>query len=331
MQQLTANEFEKERDRYDQAVLMSPDIDHFCSSSTWINAARMAFHAECHPLIFRLESGYLSLIVLPETPIGRLAVPLEATWGMSAPLVGQFPSEVVTEAVAALETVSDRFDSLYLMGFDKEGPWFNALVNALRPTHKLGFGAQAGRIWASLLDGEEGWLNRRGVGFKKSLRNLSNRCDQAEVQFEYHRSTSNLNDTISRIISIEHCSWKGRTGSGINQGQMLQFYQAMFKQLQEEDRLRVGFATINGDDVAFIFGGIFATTYRGLQMSYKTGFERLGLGHFMQRNQIHALCCEPIERYDLGQEMDYKLDWGENVQRSTALIAIPHSASKSPS
>jgi CelD/BcsL family acetyltransferase involved in cellulose biosynthesis len=104
---------------------------------------------------------------------------------------------------------------------------------------------------------------------------------------------------------------------------MLDFYRLMVPRLHRRGALRLGFAQRDGQDLAYILGGIFGDTYRGLQFSFAADEEPLSLGNLCQYWQLERLCAENIALYDLGSEVEYKRRWGEIVHETVTLVAWP--------
>ena len=81
------------------------------------------------------------------------------------------------------------------------------------------------------------------------------------------------------------------------------------------------FARLEGEDVAYIFGAVFGDTYRGLQFSFDSRFSSLSLGNLCQLEEVRRLIESGLRRYDLGSEVRYKRNWGEEVVETACLIA----------
>jgi CelD/BcsL family acetyltransferase involved in cellulose biosynthesis len=95
----------------------------------------------------------------------------------------------------------------------------------------------------------------------------------------------------------------------------------MSARLMTAGKRRLTFARLEGEDVAYIFGGVFGDTYRGLQFSFDSQLTKFSLGNLCQFETIQRLAREGVARYDLGTEVRYKRRWGETVESTTALIA----------
>ena len=81
---------------------------------------------------------------------------------------------------------------------------------------------------------------------------------------------------------------------------------------------------LNDEDIGFVLGGVFGAVYRGLQLSYRVGFERLEPGNIGQLEMIRRMSIEGVHTYDLGTDMDYKTKWAENAFTTQMLIIMPH-------
>jgi CelD/BcsL family acetyltransferase involved in cellulose biosynthesis len=126
-----------------------------------------------------------------------------------------------------------------------------------------------------------------------------------------------------RIYRIETRSWKGMEGSGFVDGGMRAFYAAMVPMLAERGAMRAIIGRVGETDVCFIFGGIFAGTFRGLQMSFDENFRELELGNAMQILMLQRLQYEGLSIYDLGSDMAYKARWSDQVFETVTLVARP--------
>lgn len=316
---ISLDDLQQQHAQFDAAVSASAELDRFCSSSAWVIPAAKYLHPEClDTLIFRLPSGYCALLVIQTEGFGRLAIPLEASWGMGAPFVGQNSSAVLDQTFDALNAHSDCFDAIYTFGYPADGEWAEGIISRNRH-HRLGWGTTSTRIVASLEGGMVGWLGRRTPRFRKNIRRLQRTVEEAGVQFEWANNDA-LDDSLQRIFAIESQSWKGLTGGGIVSPEFWKFYQMMLPMLANKDNLLVGFVTKDGNDLAYIFGGLHANGYRGLQMSFVESARHMGLGNFVQLKTIEKVVDRGHHRYDLGQDMAYKHAWGERSESSRALV-----------
>lgn len=311
--------------RFDDAVARTPECDRFCSSSPWALSAYEAFHADTDPFVLELDSGWAALMLAPTPGLGRCAFPLEATWGFASALIGPDPRSVVRDLAAALAELRGSWDSLYLLGLKREGLAFQELVRCFARRFTLGIGRTTVRCVASLEGGEHGFLSRRSAGFRENLRRADRRAGAAGVTFERSLPGAvDLERVMARILAVERRSWKGLDGDGIDSGRMLTFYQAMFPRLVAQGSLRAGFLTRDGEDLAFIVGGIADGSYRGLQVSFVADAPAdLGLGNLAQLGMIRWLVDEGCATYDLGQDMPYKHRWAEQRVTSVALVVRP--------
>lgn len=316
---------------FDAAVLASPRIDHFCSSSAWVLSAHAAFHGSGRGFIAALDEGFVALSRARTSGLGRYYAALEAMWGLACPIVGERAQRVGADAAALLLDQRERWDVLWLGGIERDGPLFRALAGGLGRRAELRLGPSMRRHQAALDGGFDGWLARRSPLFRKRIR-------QSLRAFEREGLTLSWVDTrtsseggapgpdgaalFERILAVERRSWKGLEGTGFVQGEMRAFYARMVPQLAQAGRLRVLFAARGDEDVAVCFGGVLGDTFRGLQNSFDDRFRALSLGNAMQAHTIARLCAEGVAIYDLGSEMEYKARWAEGGLETVTLIAV---------
>jgi CelD/BcsL family acetyltransferase involved in cellulose biosynthesis len=308
-------------DELDAAVAASPAIDRFCSASAWILAAHDALMGERTPWVWRTRHGWLTLARRRRADGGVVFEPLELAWGLASPLVGPAPVTLARELLALAADDPD-WDAMLLAGLVEDGPADRALIRGLPPGWRWGRGTETQRYVASLDGGVDGFLGRRSRNLRKALRVGEREAAAAGLSFHpvTPRTVPEIDDMLRRIVAIERRSWKGKSGVGVDQGPMLEFYQRMTHALAPRGRLRLIVCKDGARDVAFILGGVFAGEYRGLQFSFDDDYRRFGLGNLLQLRQIEALCAEGIGVYDLGTAMPYKERWAETVVETRLLV-----------
>jgi CelD/BcsL family acetyltransferase involved in cellulose biosynthesis len=100
------------------------------------------------------------------------------------------------------------------------------------------------------------------------------------------------------------------------------FYERALARLIPAGAFRGLVATIEGRDVGFVFGGVFGSTYRGLQVSFDADHRALGLGNVLQARLIERLAGEGITTYDLGSDIEYKARWAEPGLTTATLVVL---------
>jgi CelD/BcsL family acetyltransferase involved in cellulose biosynthesis len=313
---------------FDARVAESPGVDLFCSSSAWILPACRVFARGAKPLVLRADAGYVALATLPLHGGGRAAIPLEATWGLASPFIGPHPEAIVEFLAPILTGPNSPADALFLSGLDPNGAAARALAKFCRRCGWFfGLRQHAGRHSASLEGGLEGFYARRSSGFRANARRARRVATREGVKYEVlsrWAGTEQLLATWSRIQAIERRSWKGLEGFGIDQEPMRGFYRDMVLRLSARGTLRVVFARLGDRDIAFVFGGIFGGTYRGLQVSFDESHRSLSPGVLVHLEMIENLAGESVGLYDLGTEMDYKSRWGETGLETVTAVVTPH-------
>ncbi|MBA2664753.1 MAG: GNAT family N-acetyltransferase [Bradymonadaceae bacterium] len=323
MRETTPEKFLEKVEAYDSAVMMTPDIDHFCSSSAWIVPAHQAFLPE-HPIwLLECEHGFAALARGNDSHLGTYLHPLEASWALACPLVGTHVAHLTRAFVEACRGLANEWNLLFLSGIAPQSTHFRELVHGFRRDYSMGLGSSSIRRVASLDGGVEGFFGRRSPRFRANLRRVRRRAEHAGVRYEFIRSATCEQDAIGlleRALLIEQRSWKGQSDTGIIDGPMKVFYHTMLPMLVRRDALRFVFVTLDGVDIAYCFGATFNDTFRGLQMSYDESYAEHSPGTLAQLEIIHQLCEENIGFYDLGSEMDYKKQWAEQGLETVALI-----------
>lgn len=318
MDKLSFEQFDECAAAFDDTVLKTEEIDRFCSSSAWIRPAQIAFVDDTSPMILRSDNGWAALMTMP-TVLGRTLVPLECTWGLASPILGVRPSVVVTELHQVLHRKERDWQALYLPGLKRGGAAFTALLHRFALGYRIGLGRETIRHVASLDGGFEGWMSRRSARFRKNMRRVERNA--TAYRFRPERvGGDRVKEIYAQIVAIERRSWKGRSGNGIDQGRMNRFYGEMLPRLASRDGLRVIFAEREGEDVGFVFGGLFGDTYRGLQMSFDDEHRVDSVGNLLQLASIRQLADEGVALYDLGSEMAYKQRWAEERQQTIPLV-----------
>jgi CelD/BcsL family acetyltransferase involved in cellulose biosynthesis len=319
---LSLSDLDAESARFDAAVLESSDVDRFCSSTDWILPAAEALMPRREPFLRAGEHGWLALMAA-EHPVGMVLEPLEAMWALGCPIIGRDEEKAAREIVAAIRREQPRA-LLLLSGLVQGSPRFVATARAFNPLYLLRLGPITRRHCADLRGGFDAFLARRSANVRRGLQRALKRARELGLTFEPVLVAEGGADTAyDRILAVEARSWKAAEGVSILHSEMLGFYRLMLRRLARRGAVRLQFARLGGEDVAYILGGLFGDTYRGLQFSYDRAHEVLSLGNLCQYHQVRALCDEGIALYDLGAEVDYKRRWGERIHETVSLVALP--------
>lgn len=297
---------------YDEAVATGLTLDRFCSSTFWILPAARHLTPEALPRILR-ANGSFSVLARSSSWLH----PLEAAWGLSCPLVGHDPEAAVELFLDTLERDSE-WSATLATGLAESSSTWKRLARALARTYTVDRGPTTRRYVARLEDGLDGFLRRRPAGLRKSLEKAQRRAERSGLTFEVRDRGQ---AAFERILAVERRSWKGLHGVGIDREPMRSFYRDMNRRLLDRGRRRLMFARLEEEDVAYIFGGIFGDTYRGLQFSFDSRFSSLSPGNLSQLEEVRRLAESGVRRYDLGSEVRYKQKWGEEVVETGSLIA----------
>ena len=312
MDSLTLQDLDALAAEYDVAVATGFIVDRFCSSSFWILPAARHLSPHTLPRIFRANGSY---VVLARS--SSWLHPLEATWGLCCPLVGQDPDAAVELFLGALEREGE-WSAALATGLAESSPLWKKLGRALARRYGVERGPSTRRYVAHLEDGLDGFLARRPAGLRRNLERAHRRAGRSGLTFEVR---DREDASFERLLAVERRSWKGRNGVGIDREPMRSFYRDMNRRLLDRGQRRLMFARLEGEDVAYIFGGLFGDTFRGLQFSFDSRFSSLSLGNLCQLEEVRRLVESGVRRYDLGSEVRYKQKWGEEVVETASLIA----------
>ncbi len=305
---------------YDDAVSSATLPDRFCTGSPWVISAHEAFTEGASTRVHQFDEGFVPLAERV-TALGATWMPLEASWGLAAPLVGPDLDALAARLAELVQQGPRTWDALFLSGLVRGGPDFSALVRRLGRRFRLGLGTPTVRCVASIEGGMEGFLARRTPAFRKNLRRLQRAVEgRLSVEFLSPTSEGEALAAYDEIQRIEVKSWKAREGHGIAEGPMRTFYARMVPRLARRGELRVTFARIDGEPAGYVLGGLRGTEYRGLQISFDDTHRVLSLGHLMQAATVRRLTEEGVMRYDLGTDMAYKRVWAELEVETLPLV-----------
>ncbi|MEM6731298.1 MAG: GNAT family N-acetyltransferase [Myxococcota bacterium] len=316
--------FERHRGHFDGLVAKTPDIDGFCSSTDWVVPAHHALMPERDARIWRGDEGYLALSLAVAEDGRRFLQPLEAAWCLACPLIGSNTDALAKRSAQLLHAVRESFDLALLCGLTPNSRFLARVARALVPFFELRQGPSTVRHIANLGEGVERYLGRRSRNFRRSLERARRRCENVGITYEHIDRAGPIDpDTLyHRIIDVERRSWKGREQSGITEGGMRELYRRIVVRLASRRTLELSFARHEGRDVAYILGGRFGNSYRGLQFSFDSAYERLSLGNVIQLETMRRLEHEGIVDYDLGTDVPYKSRWADRQHETIMLVVV---------
>lgn len=320
LDRLSFEDLDARAEAYDRAVASTDHVDRFCSSSFWIlPAARCLLAPSARPLVVTGGDSWVALARnVDRDGASSVLHPLEATWGLPSPLIGPDPEAAATLLEGVLSQ-APPWRLAILTGLVSGSRLLREVLARTGRAYAVALGPRTRRYVADLSEGVEGFLRRRSTGFRKNLRKAERRAAARGLAFEVHDQSSRVEEDFERILAIERRSWKGRSGVGIDRGPMRALYREMHERLRRRGALRLAFARLDGEDAAYVLGGRFLDTYRGLQFSYDERHQALSLGSLCQLHEIRRLVEDGVERYDLGTEVRYKKRWGERVFTTTSL------------
>jgi len=321
--ELAWDRFMREADAFDMAVLSTPDIDHFCSSSAWICAARHAFMPQAEPLVLHCRHGYVAMIRERKTALGTVLLPMEASWCLPSSLVGPNPAMLVRPLFHYLREHEDGWDAILFAGIMEGSALYFYLPRIFAARYRIFRGPNVSRRIAGIGDGRAGFLRRRSAKFRKNLRRAEAAGQAVDLSFTHYSDAmeeSGWSELFERVMAIEGKSWKGLEDQGVDQEPMRTFYRELMRLQAPRGRIRALLAHLGGRDVGYILGGVLTDFFRGYQFSYDAHYRHLSLGNLLQMRMIEGLAAEGVGYYDLGTDIPYKSRWGEIESETVSLI-----------
>ena len=324
MKSLTFDQLSSDAVAYDEAVSRTPGIDHFCSSSFWVLPAATHLMSAGAPWVRHVDGAYIALARSDHGPRTTVLHPLEAMWALPSPLIGAAPSELTEFFLRTLDA-DNGWNAAVLTGLNESSALWKKLLPTLSKRYVLSRGPITRRYAVDLTEGIDGFLRHRSAGFRRNIRKAERRARHRQLEFEIADTCAgeDADASFDRLLAIERRSWKGRRGVGIDTEPMCSFYRDMNRRLVERGARRLVFAIMEGDDAAYIFGGVFGTTYRGLQFSFDDRYRAHSLGNLCQLEEIRRLGGEGLELYDLGTAVPYKKRWGDCVFATSCVVVQP--------
>lgn len=317
-------QLDEHADAFDEEVAACNEIDQFCSSSFWVLPAAIELMPPRSAAITRGPDGWLAFMRGEHPGSGRYLEPLESSWGLACPLIGRDTSNLVKWFADVLERTRQQWDLTLLAGVPTGSLLLMNLAHHLGKRFRVLRHAQSARHLASLVGGIEGFLGRRSGNFRRSLQRSQARARTEGIVFEHHQphDVEQALGLFARVQAVESTSWKGRDEVGIATGAFGAFYRNMVPRLTRRQALHVLFARHDGKDVAFLLGGLFGDTFRGLQASFNEAYRTAGLGNLCQIEMLRRLPAD-VQFYDLGSAgLDYKARWAERTVTSEVLVVL---------
>lgn len=310
------------------ALDATDEIDRWCSGPDWVLPVHTGFAPDADTVLLDLGGehgqGFALLARYRLTDGRNMLAGLEPLWGFASPLIGTDIGAVATSVAEHLVT-DPTWDVLVLPGMplpDRPTAFTPRVVRAMGSLGQIRIGEGITRQVADLTGGYEAWHARRSRTFRRNLRQATERADREGVT--YH-DVAGDHAVFDRILAIERRSWKGADESGITSPEMRVTYGAMVARLAARGRLRAHIARCGGVDVGYIFGGVRAGRYRGLQLSFVQEAASLSVGHLLQAHQLQRLTADDEAlSYDLGMDFEYKRRWADEAVTSFTIVVDRH-------
>ncbi len=303
---------------FDSWIESTPQIDAFCSSSTWGIPATSAFGPRDPAETWSFDEGAAAF-----ARYGNFLRPLECVWLLGTPIVGPKPHVVLRELFRDTNFMASDWRILVLAGIPVgTSEWYPFVDFARRLGRIDQLGDPRARNIASLDGGLDGWMGRRTGKFRTGLRRSDKLAAEYGVTFRRRiiATAAQAEQIFQTIEQVEQRSHKLVGGNSILNEPMRSFVSGVLH--LSATRYTVRFIEAWADDqvVGYIFGTVFQEMYRGLQMSFDDAYRTLALGNLLQLNMIQWLADDHVRLYDMGAELPYKERWAELKQETRTLL-----------
>lgn len=321
---------------WERLALTSEQADPFCCSPPW----HLAYHQAFNParrLCFRAAPD-ACLIFAEEllSPEKMYLTPIEASWLFGCPLLGKDAPELLADALDDIAgEYAPTFPGIVISGIRPEGRLAPELLRRFGRFFTFYRHASSVQCAASLQGGLDGFLSRRSANHRAKLRKAARQAREHGVCFERHSpaSAEEAAQIYRRMLRVEKLSWKGIGQCGMAESPAKEFYAALICRLAASGAARIIFASHEGRDMGFIFGGMAGSIYRGQQYSYDATWKDWSIGNLLQLEKVTWLCEEAAQRYDMGPivgpRMSYKQHWTEQNMEIQTWLLLPNRAGRS--
>lgn len=302
---------------WNRLALATPQPDPFCATTAWQLSWREAADPERLLVVRECSDG---LVQFARHKLGSKNVlgPVERLWMFGCNVLGPAGVDLLEQLIRepAMEAAG-LGRRIVISGLDPQGPQLAEIRSRLSACGKFRQFGRDLQCAASLEGGLDGFLSRRSANHRKKLRQAIRRGQAMGIGFERHApgSADAAAAVFARMLAVERRSWKGIADRGMDGPMTRIFYGSMLRRLAVARAGRVMFATHEGNDIGYIFGGMAGEIYRGQQFSFDDTWRDMSIGNLLQYEQLAWLCEEGAARYDMGPLtgpfMKYKEHWTE--------------------
>lgn len=319
MRRLSYDDFLDQRESFDEAVSGTGEISPFCSSSLWQVAAHDAMGSDGEAgrdWIFENGGDWIVFVEREQTSV---FFPLESAWMFGCPLAGDPGRSLALLETTARKQIAGPVG--FCIGGIRDGATLHRLLQDRGPSWTRLQVFPATDCMEIDLEGDfDAWLRRRSKSFRRSIRQMRAPEDLEIVD----AGDLPARELFDRVLAIQRRTYKWEEGTDIFQGERyLRFYRILLTELHDLGELRLLFARRDGEDLAYIFGGVRGDTYRGLQMSFVEEAREWRLGNRLQLENLRARAGEGIVHYDLGMHAPYKERWADRRVGYVGAFVVP--------
>ncbi|HIJ61033.1 MAG TPA: GNAT family N-acetyltransferase [Nitrospirae bacterium] len=307
---------------FNKLVFRTEQADPICCRTEW----QISFHEAFSPfrslIINNTEDSLIAFATYFFPSVGYILEPLENHWFFACPLLGDNPNELLISLLQK-EPFLKNPPYIIISGLIRESKITRTLIRFFQKRYDISLLEPTLYRSASLEDGLDGYLSRRTAKLRKNLKSAERKAQRENIVFEFvnPKSIQEADSIYSKVTDIERRSWKGINNCGITVQPSYSFYRLLIMRMTLSKTIRILFARHGSKYIGYMFGGVAGGYYRGQQFSYDEDYSHYSIGNLLQINMINRLAQENIQRYDMGQDMEYKRIWAEiRLETNTILL-----------
>lgn len=172
----------------------------------------------------------------------------------------------------------------------------------------------------------EAYLKARGKNLKQQLSRAAKRCEAVgKVELVTHQKVppAEAVELLDRVFVLSARSWKGTTGEAIGvQPLVAAFYREVAERFNDRGELMLTMLTIDGQDVAYVFGIAAGKRYYHIDTAYDRALHDASPGTLVNLHLIRELHELGFEQYVNEGYEAYKARWMSSELPTLELMAF---------
>ena len=163
---------------------------------------------------------------------------------------------------------------------------------------------------------------------RSDFRRMSRKAEAlGDINYEIvEPDAGNLQRLLDEAFAVEAQSWKGRSGTAINQDERTEaFYRAYAEGAMEAGILRLCFMRIDGKAAAMQFAVESDDRFWLIKVGYDDAFKQVSPGNLLMRETISHAAARGLKTYEfLGKEAEWTKLWAGDARPIATLRTYPY-------